>query len=112
MIIAKSFFLNQRNSGFWLGLALYFRPEAPVEVRPDGGDPRGGVWAARHRFLSYRYLLLLFSSQKSGTCTQTFLSSTVLFLVLRSFVPFNFLWVQLWICSAPELRIRIRGGVH
>jgi hypothetical protein len=42
--------------------------------------------------------LLLFSSQKSGTCTQTFLSSTVLFLVLRSFVLFNFMWVQLWIC--------------
>ena len=32
-----------------MGLALYFRPEAPVKVRPAGGDPRGGVWAARHR---------------------------------------------------------------
>jgi hypothetical protein len=50
---------------------------------------------AFHPFVSYRYLLLLFSSQKTGTCTQTFLSSTVLFLVLRSFVLFNFLWVQL-----------------
>jgi hypothetical protein len=32
---------------------------------------------AFHPFVSYRYLLLLFSSQKSGTCTLTFLSSTV-----------------------------------
>jgi hypothetical protein len=55
--------------------------------------------------------LLLFSSQKSGTCTQTFLSSTVLFLVLRSFVLFNFLWVQLLICSTTELRIRIQSRV-
>ncbi len=67
---------------------------------------------AFHPFVSYRYLLLLFSSQKSGTCTQTFLSSTVLFLVLQSFVLFNFLWVQLWICSATELGIRTCGGVH
>jgi elongation factor 2 len=29
---------------------------------------------AFHPFVSYRYLLLLFSSQKYGTCTQTFLS--------------------------------------
>jgi hypothetical protein len=64
-----------------------------------------------HPFVSNRYLLLLLSSQKSGTCTQTFLSSTVLFLVLRSLVLFNFLWVQLWICSATELRIRIRSRV-
>jgi hypothetical protein len=66
---------------------------------------------AFHPFVSYRYLLLIFSSQKSGTCTQTFLSSTVLFLVLRSFLLFNFLWVQLWICSATELQIRIRSRV-
>jgi hypothetical protein len=64
-----------------------------------------------HPFVSFRYLLLLFSSQKSGTCTQTFLSSTLLFLVLQSFVLFNFLWVQLWICSATELQIWIRSRV-
>ena len=29
-----------------------------------------------HPFVSYRSLLLLFSSQKSGTCTQTFFTSS------------------------------------
>ena len=103
-----------------MGLSLYFRPEAPVEVRPAGGDPRGGVWAARHRrggrappgdlsqvsggelradphkrlppfrLLQVPLVTLFLTKIWNLYSNILILYRTVLFLVLRSFVLFNF----------------------